>query len=217
MSSLAKSFRQAIAILATSLLITTLSGCSLLAPNSAPAPQNTAGDSSPPDAPDDLVFSKLTDDFTFASGVGGWSTNVSIAPDGSFKGTFTDSEMGDTGPGYPNGTVLFCHFQGQFDMVEQVNEFEYLLVLAQISQEGNPGDEEIDDGILYKVSTPYGFDNADKFSLYTPGHPVDTLPEPFLEWMRMPQWLPDDAETLPFWGLYNINSEEGFYSGQSPL
>jgi len=215
MSRLKISLRQITAVLVASLLIITLSGCSILAPDSSPAPQTTADEDAPPDAPGNLVFSQFDGSFDFASGVGAWLTSVNIAPDGSFTGSFTDPNMSETGPGYPKGTMLICKFQGQLELVEQVDEFEYLLALVDISQEGTIGDEKIDDGFLFRVNGPYGFENADKFSLYAPGHPVDTLPEPFLEWMRMPMWIPDDAETLPGWGLYNINTEEGFFSDQS--
>ena len=42
--------------------------------------------------------------FEFSSGVGAWSTELTMLEDGTFWGNFHDSEMGETGEGYPNGT-----------------------------------------------------------------------------------------------------------------
>ena len=51
-------------------------------------------------------------DFMFASGTGGWSTVITVNRDGSFYGDFRDSEMGDRGEGYSQGTVYQCAFSG---------------------------------------------------------------------------------------------------------
>ena len=45
---------------------------------------------------------------TFASGAGGWSTELTLNPDGSFNGNYHDSEMGDTGEDYPNGSMYIA-------------------------------------------------------------------------------------------------------------
>lgn len=44
-------------------------------------------------------------DFSFSSGAGGWSTDFEIEQDGSFSGSYHDSEFGSTGDGYPGGTM----------------------------------------------------------------------------------------------------------------
>ena len=159
------------------------------------------------------VFAELDNGpFTFASGAGGWSTTINIAADGSFTGQYNDTDMGDTGSGYPNGTRYVCQFSGQFALKAQVDDFEYTLTLVNLTQQGTPNDTTIEsDGYRYIVSTPYGFDDAQDFSLYRVGHPVDTLPPGFVDWMRQPMMLPDDATTLPFWGLYNITGDQGFF------
>ena len=41
--------------------------------------------------------------FEFCSGVGAWGTELTIGENGAFKGSFHDSEMGETGEGYPDG------------------------------------------------------------------------------------------------------------------
>ena len=51
----------------------------------------------------------------FSSGAGGWSAGLRIGEDGSFTGDFHDSEMGDMGEEYPNGTIYCCSFSGRID------------------------------------------------------------------------------------------------------
>ena len=43
--------------------------------------------------------------YIFTSGVGAWETELTLYADGTFTGQFHDSNMGETGYGYPNGTV----------------------------------------------------------------------------------------------------------------
>lgn len=61
-----------------------------------------------------LQFSKLSKyQFVFSSGVGAWQTMLNINEDGSFKGYYSDSDMGDTGEGYPNGIIYLSVFEGK--------------------------------------------------------------------------------------------------------
>jgi tetratricopeptide (TPR) repeat protein len=56
----------------------------------------------------DLTFEDLSHyAFQFCSGAGGWSTDFEIEKDGSFKGNYHDSDMGDTGENYENGNALY--------------------------------------------------------------------------------------------------------------
>ena len=51
------------------------------------------------------VFERLDGStFYFLSGAGAWSTELVVSPDGSFTGYYHDTDMGDSGAGYPNGT-----------------------------------------------------------------------------------------------------------------
>ena len=59
------------------------------------------------------LFAQIKDRvFTFSSGVGGWSTELNVGENGAFTGNFHDSEMGETGEGYPNGSMYGCLFHG---------------------------------------------------------------------------------------------------------
>ena len=59
--------------------------------------------------------------FYFSSGVGGWATELKVYADGTFEGHYYDSDMGDTGDDYPNGTQYDCRFKGKFSTPEQVS------------------------------------------------------------------------------------------------
>ena len=60
-------------------------------------------------------------DMVFSSGAGGWSTTLTLSEDGSFTGAFSDSEMGERDENdYPNGTVYFCNFSGQFANIKNI-------------------------------------------------------------------------------------------------
>ena len=156
----------------------------------------------------------IPDEFQFMSGVGGWSTTLHIKPDGTFEGYFYDSDMGDTGDNYPNGTRYECVFSGKFTDIQKVSDYEYTMRLESITCEGEIDSERIEDGVRIITSNPYGMDNADIFELYLPGRVTADLPEAFIQWVASPNvWSMDDIpDELPLYGLYNIGGEEGFFA-----
>ena len=170
-----------------------------------------------PSAPDPSaeLFAQLNGkSFEFASGAGGWSTGLGFGPNGTFKGNYHDSDMGDTGNGYPYGTVYVCDFSGSFSNAVKVDNFTWTIRLKDVKLSRTPGETEIEDGIRYIYSEPYGLDDGDLFYIYLPGRPTADLPEQYIWWIRMPHaWGDNDVpSTLPFWGLYNVGGEMGFFS-----
>ena len=94
------------------------------------------------------------------------------------------------------------------------------LKLKILSEEKNginwAGTEEIKDEIRYIYSDAYGLDDPREILIYLPGMPIEELPEGYLSWVRN-NWFMDSEFTktetkLPFYGLYNANSEQGFSS-----
>lgn len=161
----------------------------------------------------DLKFADLSGMvFYFSSGVGGWSTSVEIFPDGTFRGNYGDSDMGDIGESYPEGTRYTCLFQGALSSLTKTGDFEYSMKCESITQEGTEGEEMITtDGFRYITSSPYGFNDADEIMLYLPGKQVRQLPNMFLSWVSMPRCLSlQDNDKLPFYGLYNVEGQQGF-------
>ena len=163
-------------------------------------------------AEDTLAFSEFKNlEFYFASGAGGWRTVLQIKEDGSFSGTFSDSDMGSTGEGYPGGTYYFSDFHGKFSTPVKVNEYTYSMKIDEIGYENEVGTEEIKDEILYCYSTAYGLDEAEEILIYLPGAPFMELPEEYRNWVRNDMADPESQE-LPFYGLYNVKAENGFSS-----
>ena len=157
----------------------------------------------------------LPDDFpmemSFLSGAGGWSTNITIKQDGTFMGMYSDSEMGSTGPDYPNGTVYICEFSGKFDIVEKIDETSYSLKLVDITVEDEGVTEWIEDDIKYIISEPYGLESGEDFILYTPDKSVEGLSEDFLMWWPL-RYETQEYSTLSVYGLHNLETDYGFFS-----
>ena len=181
-------------------------------PSAAPTPEATPTPEPTPDLASQ-VFSELEGvTLVFSSGAGGWFTQLDMGPDGSFTGSFRDSEMGEFGPDYPNGTVFFCDFSGTFAVTEQCSDWEYILEISSLELGQAEDESYIQDGVRYKAAGPYGLNGAEELRLYCPGAPTSELPAAFVEWISMPRaWSQEDIPAeLPFWGLYNVTQEQGF-------
>lgn len=150
--------------------------------------------------------------FSFSSGVGAWGTILAIHEDGSFEGDYHDMDMGDSGEGYPDGTMYYCNFSGQFSDLVKEDEFTYWTRVESMELEKEPGTSEIIDGIRYIYSEPYGLDSAENILFYLPGTPVENLPEEFVDWMRCTAFYGGEPTELTFTGLYNEASQAGFSS-----
>ena len=157
-----------------------------------------------------LTFADLaTLQFEFCSGAGGWSTDFTIEKDGSFSGVYHDSDMGDTGDGYPNGTMYYCNFSGHFTNLTKVDDDTYEMSLADISYQNTVGDTEILDDMLYVYTDVYGLEGTDTFRIYLPGTPREKLTED--EWF----WIAagNESETeLTMTVIVNEPNEYGIYS-----
>jgi hypothetical protein len=165
---------------------------------------------------EDSIFKQLPQSFYFSSGVGAWETEISIATNGSFTGKYHDSDRGDIGVGYSNGTVYISNFNGKFSQPQKVDAHSYSMNLEYIEVEKEPGVIYYENDIRYICSEPYGFDNADEFRIYLPGYVIDTLPEGFLPWAH----INITTETvLPenYYGIYNVGGEEGFVGIQEDI
>lgn len=151
-------------------------------------------------------------EFCFSSGAGGWATCLRIDGDGSFEGSYHDSDLGTIGEGYPDGTVYVCDFSGQFSELEKVNAYTYSAEIESIQLEEVPGTTEIMDEVQYVYSEPYGLDDARRILFYLKGAPLAELPEGFLGWIHYYDLSETEDTELPFVGIYNETAEEGFSS-----
>lgn len=146
--------------------------------------------------------------FVFSSGAGGWATFLQLNADGTFSGQYFDQDIGDTGPGYPNGVGRQSIFSGRFELVEQVSPLEYRLKRVELDVEGAIGDEFIENDTLLNTTEPYGIDGDQDFVLYLPGFPVAELSEDVFSWCSGL----DGETTTSQWILYNRVEEQAFCS-----
>lgn len=169
---------------------------------------------SAPDPSAELFAQLNGKSFEFTSGVGGWGTELTFGPNGTFEGFHHDSEMGETGYGYPEGTVYICDFSGRFSDAVKVDDFTWSIHLKDINLDRTPGETKIEEGLRYVYSDPYGLDNGDLFYIYLPGRSTADLPERYMDcvYMACGWWDGSIPSSLPFWGLYNVGGEAGFFS-----
>ena len=159
---------------------------------------------------EEISFQELSGlEWSFCSGVGGWSTDLRISQDGAFSGEFHDSEMGEMGENYPDGSFYYCDFTGQMTLGKQVDPYSWEVHIDALTMNEAPGQEKIVDGIRYVTSEPYGITEGDTMRLYLPGTPVEQLTED----MRMWAHLFDREEPLTAledWFMYSEKYESGF-------
>lgn len=151
-------------------------------------------------------------DFHFLSGVGGWSTDLTLSNDGSFVGSFHDSEMGSIGDGYPKGTYYVCEFSGKFTDIKKIDEYSYSMTLSDIKLKHTPETEWIEDEIKYIASGPYGLEGGKDFVFYLPSTPLTVLSEDFLSWWPHRFDFDNQKTTLSCYGILNKSTSDGFFN-----
>lgn len=151
----------------------------------------------------------------FASGAGAWGTTLTLNLDGTFAGQYHDSNMGENGEDYPNGTVYYCNFSGRFGSMMKLNDYAYYMRLEELVYDTDIGREQIgeEEGIRYVTAEPYGIAGGEEFIFYLPGTPVEELNEDFLSWWPDAYlWRNGELDTLTGYGLHNVNTGDGFFS-----
>ena len=182
-------------------LALSLSACGeSAAPPQSPTPLETAEA--------DFTFADLQAcRFVHASGASGWGTVLTIQPDGSFSGSFSDSEWEESESG-TQAVCECCEFSGQLAQPVRVNDYTYSVGIEHIEYQREPGTDEYADGIHYYFTEPRGLEDTGELLIYLPGAPMAELPEGFLGWVMGS----DDTaeEELPFYGLYSEARLAGF-------
>ena len=129
------------------LCLVLLTGCG--AQRTEPPTQAQEPDAEQPEAPAeepevpaqeaDALPDALPLDLTLASGAGAWCTGLTLERDGSFAGAYHDSEMGDQGEGYPNGSCYISTFSGRFGRIRQVDDHTWAMSLEELTVQETPG------------------------------------------------------------------------------
>ena len=146
--------------------------------------------------------------WSFCSGAGAWSTDMQIAPDGSFMGYFHDSDMGDAEDTYPNGTIYYCSFSGTLSLVEQIDEYSWKIRVDALNYVEKPA-ETIEDGVRYIYSPSCGLSEGDEMVLYRPGAPVANFSEDVAFWAHLYDY-PEMPSELANWFLSSEANNSGF-------
>ena len=154
-------------------------------------------------------FGTMAGEYVFSSGAGAWATIINLNSDGSFTGEYHDSDAGDTGDGYANGTRYICNFHGDFSPLDQIDPYSYSMRLENLEMEDEPGKVYYENNMRYICVEPYGFDEASDFVIYTPGMQIASLPEEFVTWLSGIINV-EDTNILPCYGIYNVNAKLGF-------
>lgn len=147
-----------------------------------------------------------------SSGAGGWGTTLQINKGGRFSGEFRDSNMGDNGPGYPNGTVYICRFNGSFTEFYRVNEYMYVMRMSSLNYEKQPDRVWYENGVRYISSDAYGIDGGNSFYLYLPNTPKSVMPDDV--WAYSGYYYGSDTAYLNAYCLYNTAQGTAFFTSE---
>ena len=184
----------------------------------ADTPADPGGASAGDDAAEGTPITALPEAFpmelTFSSGAGAWRTLLTLQPDGSFTGQYSDWDAGGDPSQYPNGVYYLCNFSGTFQDLRQLDETTYSMTLDTLTAQETEGEKWTEDGTQYIGAAPYGLEGGSTFVLYTPEASTDVLTTDALraEW---PQWnLPETVPEgqLGCWLLYNQAMDQAFFS-----
>ena len=143
--------------------------------------------------------------FTFSSGAGAWSTDLTLFPDGTFSGKFHDRDMDIT---------YLCQFQGAFSMLTPLDSRTWSLTLTDLEvTTGRPeGTEWTEGGIRYVAAAPYGLDGGNEFCLYLPGTPAENISPRCRSWRGGYYGLFEAGAVLSGYGLCDLRWGYGFFS-----
>lgn len=199
-------------ILALLFCLLLLTGCGPAENTSPSVPQEPETQSTLEPEPGN-IFESIPASYMFCSGVGAWSTDLTIEPDGSFTGLFLDSDMGTADPEkYPGGTRYVCNFSGKFTQPVKVDDTTYSMRIESL-EPAHPADEseEYADDVRYIYSGPYGLENAEELLIYLPDSKADDVPENVLWSAKGPYgWETAEDGTLGLYIIYNVSEEHGF-------
>ncbi len=159
---------------------------------------------------DMTIFEELEGvEWSFSSGVGGWSTDLRILPDGSFSGEYHDSEMGECEDEYPDGTVYCCSFTGRMTPAGQKDEHTRIIRIEELRVDESQEPETIEDGIRFVAVEPYGLSEGDEMLLYSPGTPVSLFSEEMVFWTHVLD-QENPSPVLETWFLSSERNSSGF-------
>ncbi len=165
------------------------------------------------DAPE--LFSLLSEPFVLSNGLDSWRTELTVAPDGSFSGSYVDNDLSENGEDYDQA-IYYADFEGRLTTPRRLNAYTYTAQLEGLDYLDYTLDYivEEDDGwrVLYRYADAVGLENCRTVYFYAPGAPVYKLPESFVSWYDCTRPLAETDLELPGWGMMNGEEGQGFAS-----
>ena len=153
------------------------------------------------------VFKNLAGvEWSYYSGAGAWSSDMQIKADGTFTCNYHDSDMGDCGDDYPDGTMYYGSFSGRMSVAEQVDANTWKIRVNELKME--PAKEKIEDGVRYIPTDCSGLSEGDVMKLYASGTPADVLSEDMQFWAHVMDQ--EQTEKLENWFLCSEANDSGF-------
>ncbi len=178
----------------------------------ATEPQTQPPTEPPTQSEAEILFQAMSGVYIFSSGAGAWGTSLDLSEDGTFSGSFHDTDMGSRGENY-NYTVRSCDFTGAFTDVEKINDYTYSAKIENLEYKNPAGTEEIIDDCKYIYSDAYGIYGGDIFFIYTPEATMEDLPYEFKSWKIGLYDAPSDQK-LGVYGIYNVTKQNGFFESE---
>ena len=170
------------------------------------------GEKRPSESPEE-IFSRFAGDYLFSSGMGGWSTRMTLLPDGSFSGTFTDDDY-VRGDGYEM-TQLRSDFRGRFSNPRRINYYTCVFTLEELQYEREPGTSER--AVLYgstpaliNYTTAYGLEGSTTVYAYTKDAYLYALPDAFLSWVKGLRDVEGYSSRIGHNGLFTEEGQQGW-------
>ena len=170
------------------------------------------GENRPSESPEE-IFSRFAGDYLFSSGIGGWGTRMTLLPDGSFSGTFTDDDY-VRGDGYEM-TQLHSDFRGRFSNPRRINYYTYAFTLETLEYEREPGTSELttlynSTPALVHYTTAYGLAGSTTVYAYTKDAYMYALPDDFLSWVKPMRYVDGYTNKLAYNGLFTDEERQGW-------
>lgn len=145
-------------------------------------------------------------DFYLSGSAGNWSTSVTLYPDGSFSGGYSDMDMG------VSPTIYTNTFTGNFSGIKRISDYIYVMTVSELNLEETPGEEWYSELGRMVAGEPVGIEVGETFYLYLPQAPVAELELP-PEFMMY--WYDGNGVTLGCFGLYGKTQDFGYmFSGE---
>lgn len=150
--------------------------------------------------------------FIMATGASSMYTSLTLHPDGSFEGVYSNGEN-IAAEEYPRGTRYYCEFSGKFDEITKTDEYSFSMHLAELNSGTERDKVWIQDEVRYIGSEPIGVEQGETFRFYLSGVSLAELDEAFVHWSPdYHLWRDGSIDRLDAYGIYNVEGEYGFFT-----